>query len=97
MLNENDVDFEYREYTESPLTEKEIREVLKALDKSAHDLLRSRDAKKFDIDKSIDEDALVKAMSKEPTLLQRPILLKKSGKKIEARLGRPAETIAELF
>ena len=98
MLKENKIDFEYREYTERPLSLSEIKKVLKALDQKAHALLRSRDAKKFDIDPDIDELSLVQKMHEHPTLLQRPILIKREGGKIVgAEVGRPVENLHALF
>ena len=43
MLDEKDIPYRYREYTREPLTEGEIREVLRLLGLSARDLLRTKD------------------------------------------------------
>lgn len=94
MLKEKDVPFEYREYTQDPLSAEEIREVLGKLGLGPHDLLRSRDAKKLGIDgASLDDDALIAAMAQHPTLLQRPIAV--LGDK--AAVGRPHEKILEVL
>lgn len=95
MLNERGVEFTYREYTEDPLTEKELRAVLRKLKLSAADVLRTRDAKKLQLDLTGDEgdDVLIAHMAEHPTLLQRPIAVK--GRRAE--LGRPAENILRLL
>ena len=92
MLKERGVEYDYREYREDPLDEREIRSVLKKLGLSAHDVLRGRDAKKHGIDAEAPEPELIAAMAKEPTLLQRPILVVGD----RAALGRPVEGLLEL-
>lgn len=94
MLKEHDVAHTYREYTEDPLTEAELREVFGKLGLGPHDLLRSRDAKKLGLDGgSMSDDALIAAMAEHPTLLQRPIAV--LGDK--AVVGRPHERILEVL
>ena len=93
MLQEKDIAFTYREYTKEPLTEEEIRAVLQRLGLSAHDLARSRDAKKLELDlKALDEDALIAQMALHPSLIQRPI----ADTGTRAALGRPVERILEV-
>lgn len=92
MLKDRDVEFEYREYTKDPLTEEELRALLKKLKLGAGDVLRSREAKKHGLSADDDEAALIAAMAHNPKLLTRPIGVK--GKK--AVLGRPVENLLEL-
>lgn len=93
MLDEHGREFTYREYTKEPLSEGEIRAVLKKLGMGPRDVLRGRDAKKLELDTdAMDDDALIAAMAEHPRLLQRPIGVK--GR--TAVLGRPPEALLEL-
>lgn len=93
MLKERDIEVTYREYTKDPLSRDELVDVLAKLGKTAHEMLRTRDAKKADIDpKTISESELLDAMAANNRLLQRPILLTPKG----ARVGRPPEQLLEV-
>lgn len=93
MLKEHRIDFEYREYTQNPLSQKELRAVLAKLGMSAKDVLRGRDAKKAGLSGNETDDELIALMESNPRLLQRPIGV--SGDK--AVLGRPVENLLALF
>ena len=43
MLREHEIEYRYREYTEEPLSESEIRELLAKLALDPHQVLRKRD------------------------------------------------------
>lgn len=94
MLDEKAIPYRYREYTREPLTEGEIREILRLLGIPARDLLRKQDSAYAALglagDKSDDE--LIHAMAGHPTLVQRPIG-RLPGRAV---LGRPAERLLEL-
>ena len=93
MLNDNGLEFRYREYTKEPLDAEEIRAVLKKLKLGPHDIARGRDAKKLGLDPAtMDADALIEAMAEHPTLIQRPIGVKGG----TAVMGRPVENLLEL-
>ncbi len=93
MLQDSGADYVYREYTEDPLSRRELEEIFRKLDMSPHELLRTRDAKKLGLPTKIDDDELIALMAEHPTLLQRPILVR--GKK--AVLGRPVENLTKLL
>lgn len=95
MLNEHDAAFEYREYSKDPLTQKELKSVLKKLGVTAKSLLRKNDKAYKELTWSGDESEaeVVKRMAEHPTLLQRPIAVKGS----KAVVGRPVENILELL
>ena len=95
MLTERGVEFTYREYTQQPLDEAELRDVLARLGLAAKDVLRKPDAKKLGLGLSGQEgdDVLVPLMAQHPTLLQRPIGV--AGDR--AALGRPVENLLELI
>lgn len=94
MLDEHEIDYRYREYTEDPLSEAEIRRVLELLGVSAADVLRKRDKayKELGLSGEEEEDALIGHMAEHPTLLQRPIGVAGG----RAALGRPPERLVEL-
>ena len=57
MLNDHDIGFRYRDYKEQPLTEAELRKVLKLLKLEPRDVLRTRDRAFKDEGLSGDESA----------------------------------------
>lgn len=93
MLDEHGREFRYREYTKEPLSEAELRAVLKTLGVGPREVLRMRDAKKLDLEPgTMDDDSLIAAMAEHPTLLERPIGVKGN----KAVVGRPVENLLEL-
>jgi len=94
LLKEKNVEFRYREYTEDPLSQKEIKQVLGLLGMGPRDVLRKNDKayKAAGLTGDESDAALIRAMATHPTLLQRPIGV--LGKK--AALGRPPENILAL-
>lgn len=97
MLDEKAIPYRYREYTREPLTEDEIREILRLLGIPARDLLRTKDPAYRELSLADQpagqpDDELIRAMAKHPTLVQRPIG-RLPGKVV---LGRPPERLLEL-
>ena len=92
MLNEHGIAHTYREYTQAPLTETELRDVLDKLGVSAKAVLRKRDANKAGLTGDESDDALIALMADNPRLLQRPIGV--LGDK--AAVGRPVENLLSL-
>jgi arsenate reductase (glutaredoxin) len=94
LLDEKAIPYRYREYTKEPLTEGEIREVLRLLGIPARGLLRTKDPSyaKLGLANETSDDELIRAMARHPTLVQRPIG-RLPGKAI---LGRPPERLLEL-
>lgn len=95
MLKQHQLPYRYREYTEDPLSEEEIRRALRLLDIKPRAILRRGDPAFKALGLSGDEpdDVLITSMAKHPTLLQRPIGIRGE----RARVGRPAEKLLELF
>jgi arsenate reductase len=95
LLDEKKVDYRYREYTEDPLSQKELKEVFGKLGLEPKDLLRKNDKAFKENGLTGDESKaeLIRLMAKHPTLLQRPIGV--VGKK--AAVGRPVEKLLELI
>jgi arsenate reductase (glutaredoxin) len=94
LLDEKAIPYRYREYTREPLTEGEIREILRLLGLSARDLLRTKDPAyaTLGLAGEVSDDELIHAMARHPTLVQRPIG-RRPGKAV---LGRPPERLLEL-
>ena len=91
MLEENGVEYRYREYRKEPLAESEIRDVLKKLGLTARDMLRTRDRAFRELGLTGDEPetTLIELMAGNPTLLQRPIGIRGN----KAVVGRPPEAL----
>ena len=94
MLDEKAIPYRYREYTREPLTEGEIREILRLLGIPARDLLRTRDPAyaELGLTGETPDAELIRAMATHPTLVQRPIG-RLPGRAV---LGRPAERLLDL-
>ncbi len=94
MLQEEGVEYRYREYRKEPLSEKELRRVFKLLGVSPKDVLRRRDRVYRELGLTGDEPdrRLIALMAEHPTLLERPIGV--LGER--AVVGRPPEKLLEL-
>lgn len=94
MLKDHGIEYRYREYTQDPLTEDELRDVLGKLGLPASAVLRKREKirRELGLTGDEDDDVLVPHMAAHPTLLQRPIGVLGD----RAVLGRPAEALLEL-
>ncbi|ACU07978.1 Arsenate reductase [Flavobacteriaceae bacterium 3519-10] len=90
-LDENNVHFEIIDFIENPLSETELRTVVKKLNTDVKDLIRKNDPlfrEKY-CDKEYTEDEWIKILLESPSLMQRPILIKGS----VAMIGRPIENV----
>jgi arsenate reductase (glutaredoxin) len=94
LLDEKGIPYRYREYTREPLSESEIREVLRLMGIPARDLLRPRDPAytSLNLTGAEPEEELIRAMAGHPTLVQRPIG-RLPGRAV---LGRPPERLLDL-
>ncbi len=95
LLKEKKIEYRYREYTEEPLSKKEIESVLGMLGVEPAEVLRKNDAayKSLGLTGKESRAKLIGLMAEHPTLLQRPIAI--VGKK--AVVGRPPERILALL
>ncbi|SEM94640.1 arsenate reductase [Chryseobacterium taichungense] len=90
-LDENGVPFEIINIVEEPLSPLEIKTVLKKLNQSVFDIIRKNEKlylEKF-AGKDFSEEEWIQILAENPSLIQRPILIKGS----VAMLGRPIENV----
>jgi len=84
------------EYLKQPPTKSELKAILKKLNLSARELLRTKEAQYQQLgldDMQLSEDQLIDAMLQYPVLMERPIVI--CGNK--AAIGRPPEKILEIL
>jgi len=90
-LDENGIQFEIINIVEDPLSVLELKTVLKKLNQSVFHIIRKEEKlylEKF-ASKNYSEEEWLKILSENPSLIQRPILIKGS----VAMLGRPLENV----
>ena len=90
-LDENNVPFEIIDFIENPLSEIELKTVLKKLNTDVQGLIRKNEVlfkEKF-ADKEFTEDEWIKVLAENPSLIQRPILIKGN----VAMIARPIENV----
>lgn len=90
-LDENNVPFEIIDFIETPLTELELKTLLKKLNTDVQGLIRRNDRlyQERYMGKDFSEDEWIKILVENPSLIQRPILIKGS----VAMVGRPIENV----
>ena len=94
IILENNIQPTIRLYLDDPLSIEEIRNLLIKLDTSADQIVRKNEDvyKKLNL-KNSDQDLLIEKISKNPILLERPIVVKGE----EAIIGRPPENVMKLL
>lgn len=94
ILEELGVEITITEYLKNSPDEKKLKEIIRKLGISAHDLIRkNEELYKAYKGKNLSEDECLKLMVKNPILIERPIVIK-GGKAI---IGRPPENVNQLF
>lgn len=96
LLQEAGVEPQIVEYLKDPPSAKELGEITKMLGVSPLDIVRKKESefKELGLDKKVPADGkLLKLLSENPKLIERPIVVK--GKK--AVIGRPPENVNELL
>ena len=95
MLQEANVDLEIIEYLKNPLTQSELKSILKKLDIPAIALVRKNEAvwKEHYKNKTLSENELIEAMVANPKLIERPIIVNGD----TAVIGRPIEKISTII
>ncbi len=95
LLKESGSDFEVIEYLKNPLSQEDLKGILKKLNIPAIDLVRKNEAiwKEQFKNKNLSEEAIIEAMVSNPKLIERPIVEKGDS----AVIGRPTEKINEIL
>lgn len=95
IVKESGKDYEVREYLKEPVTEKELAELLEKLGMAPIELIRTEEKvwKEQFRDKDLSDKELIRIMTENPKLIQRPIVVKNNS----AVIGRPAENIEKLI
>ncbi len=95
LLEEKGTSPDIVEYLKTPLTKKQIKALLKKLGLTARDAMRKNENlyKELKLAEVDDEAVLIKAMSENPILIERPIVETPNG----AAIGRPPENVLPLL
>lgn len=96
LLEEQGITPTIVEYLKTPPSKKTLADILKKLNLSARDLLRTGEADYKEqglADKELTDDALLQAMVDYPKLIQRPIVIANQ----KAAIGRPPESVLEIL
>lgn len=95
LLNDKGIEADVVKYLETTPSVEAIKDVLKKLNISARELMRTKEDeyKELGLKDETDEEKLIKAMIEHPKLIERPIIVKGD----KAVLGRPPEKVLELF
>jgi arsenate reductase len=95
LLRENGIEPEVIEYLKNPPDATELAAVLSKLDRPPHDAVRAKEtpyaASSLSPDSSLKD--VCTAIAAEPTLLERPLVVKGS----RAVIGRPPEDVLKLL
>ncbi|KGM06450.1 Arsenate reductase [Methylophaga thiooxydans] len=96
LLEEKGIEPEIIKYLDTPPSETELKAILTKLNMSARDLLRKGEEayKTLNLkDTNLNDDDLIKAMVKQPKLIERPIVINQD----KAKLGRPPESVLDIL
>lgn len=95
ILEENNCESEVIKYLDVKPSVEEIKTVLKMLNLSARELMRTKEDiyKELHLKDEADEEKLIEAMATHQKLIERPIIIKGD----KAIIGRPTSKIAEFL
>lgn len=96
FLRESGVDFTKVNYYIEPLSEKKLRDLLKKMDITPRELLRTGESVYRELELSkrdLSDDEVISLMVKHPDLMQRPIVERGD----RAVLGRPTENVKSIL
>lgn len=95
LLKQRDIEPVVVEYLKTPPSADEIRDLIGLLGIGPADLLRTGEGafRESGLTTNSPPDALIDLMAREPVVIERPIVVTPHG----ARIGRPPETVLELF
>ena len=88
-------EYQVKEYLKEPISEKELKDILKKLGMAPMEIVRTEESlwKEIYKERDVDDEELIRAMVAHPVLMQRPIVVKEDS----AVLGRPPSRIKEFL
>ena len=95
LLQDKGIEPHIRYYLEDPLNQRELKELLKKLGIKAEELVRKKESlyKEEYADKKLNNAEWIRVLSKNPVLIERPVVVVGD----RAVIGRPTERILELL
>ena len=96
LLQERGVDFDRVDYHVEPLSEAEIRELVRKTGRPARELFREREPVYAELGlagREVGDEEAIALMAEHPALMQRPVVVRGD----RAVLGRPVERVLELL
>ncbi len=95
LLEERNEDLEVVLYLENPPTVEELQKLLKQLDKKPKDIVRSKEKlwKEKYRDKKLSGKRLLQILSKNPQLIERPIVIKNE----KGIVARPTDSVKKIL
>lgn len=95
LLKDSGEDFEIREYLKEPVSTEELKSLLDKLGMAPIELVRKEEKiwKEEYKGKDLSDKELIRIMTENPKLIQRPVVVKNN----EAVVGRPASRISDLL
>jgi arsenate reductase len=96
LLEERGIDFDRVDFHVEPLSEDEIRELVRKTGRPARELFRAREPVYKDLglaEREVDDDEAIALMAEHTELMQRPVVVRGD----RAVLGRPVERVLELL
>jgi arsenate reductase (glutaredoxin) len=96
LLDERGIDFDRVDYHVEPLSEDEIRELVRKTGRPGRELFRAREPVYAELglaEREPDDDEAIALMAEHPALMQRPVVVRGE----RAVLGRPIERVLELL
>ena len=96
LLEERGIDFDRVDYHVEPLSECEIRELVRKTGRPARELFRAREPVYAELglgDREVEDAEAIRLMAEHPELMQRPVVVRGD----RAVLARPVERVEELL
>ena len=96
LLEERGIDFDRVDYHVEPLSEGEIRALVRKTGRPARELFRAREPVYTELglgDREVEDDEVIRLMAEHPELMQRPVVVRGD----RAVLARPVERVEELL
>jgi len=96
LLEERGIEFDTVDFHVEPLSEHELRELVRKTGRPARELFREREPVYTDLglgERDVGDDEAIRLMAEHPELLQRPVVVEGE----RAVLARPVERVEELL